>query len=78
MDTSEQIYRLANQSDNQNRESIIFQLKSLVDTIHEREQKLSAEERRNSQALTLSIVGLILTIILSSISICISLFGWSI
>ena len=74
----QQIYRLANQSDNQNRESIIFQLKSLVDTIHEREQKLSAEERRNSQALTLSIVGLILTIILSSISICISLFGWSI
>lgn len=76
-ETLQQIYRLASQSDNQNRESIIFQLKSLVDTIHEREQKLNAEERRNSQALTLSIIGLILTIILSSISICISLFGWS-
>lgn len=77
-DNLQQIYRLASQSDNQNRESIIFQLKSLVDTIHEREQKLNAEDRRNSQALTLSIIGLILTIILSSISICISLFGWSV
>lgn len=77
-DTLQQIYRLANQYDNQNRDSIIFQLKSLVDTIYEKNQKLYDEEKRNSQALALSIIGLILTVILSSISICISLFGWSI
>lgn len=77
-DTLQQIYRLANQYDNQNRDSIIFQLKSLVDTIYEKNRKLYDEEKRNSQALALSIIGLILTVILSSISICISLFGWSI
>ena len=72
-----QIYRLTNHSDFSNKESVLFHLKSLVDTIHEREQRLQAEKKRNSQSLNLSIIGLILTIILSSISICISLFGWS-
>jgi hypothetical protein len=72
-----QIYRLTKLSDFPNRESIIFHLKSLVDIIHEREQSLQAEKKRNSQSLNLSIIGLILTIILSSVSICIGLFGWS-
>ena len=73
-----QIYRLTKLSDFPNKEPIIFHLKSLVDIIHGREQDLQVEKKRNSQSLTLSIIGLILTIILSSISICISLFGWSI
>ena len=76
-DMIQQIYRLTKLSDFPNRESVMFHLKSLVDTIHERDQKLQAEKKRNSQSLNLSIIGLILTIILSSISICIGLFGWS-
>lgn len=76
-DRIQQIYRLTKLSDFPNRESVMFHLKSLVDIIHERDQKLQAEKKRNSQSLNLSIIGLILTIILSSISICIGLFGWS-
>lgn len=76
-DMIQQIYRLTKLSDFPNRESVMFHLKSLVDKIHEREQSLQLEKKRNSQSLNLSIIGLILTIILSSISICISLFGWS-
>lgn len=76
-DMIQQIYRLTKLSDFPNRESVMFHLKSLVDTIHERDQKLQTEKKRNFQSLNLSIIGLILTIILSSISICIGLFGWS-
>lgn len=72
-----QIYRLTNLSGFPNRESVIFHLNILVGTIHEREQNYQAEKKRNSQSLTMSIIGLILTIILSFISICIGLFGWS-
>ena len=76
-ETLQDIYRLTSDYE-KIKEPIFVQLKSLVDTIYKKDQKLYAEEKRNSQALTLSIVGLILTIILSSISICISLFGWKI
>lgn len=72
-----QIYRLTNLPGFQNRDSVIFHLNILVGTIYEREQNLQAEKKRNSQSLLMSIIGLILTIILSFISICIGLFGWS-
>lgn len=71
-----QIYRLTNLSEFPNRESVIFHLNILVGTIHEREQVLQEEKKRNSQSLTMSTIGLILTIILSAISICIGLFEW--
>lgn len=74
----QQIYLLVNQTGFRNKESIVYHLKRLADEIFQKNQRFEIEEKKNSQALTLSIIGLIITIILSSVSICISLFGWSI
>lgn len=58
-----------------NKEVYLLQLRDLVDSIYERQRLLEDEERKNKQAYNLSLIGLLLTIILSLLSIMISIFN---
>lgn len=51
-----------------NRENVIQNISYIADTIVSLQQKLKEENKRNTQALTISIVGILLTIIFSLLS----------
>lgn len=67
------LYNLFSNNLRENKDVYLLQLRDLVDSICERQRQLECEERKNKQAYNLSLVGLLLTIILSLVSILISI-----
>ena len=62
------LHKTLTKIDNQNRERTIHNISYLADVIVSLRQKVIEENKRNTQALTISIVGILLTIIFSLLS----------
>lgn len=62
------LYKLSNMLETHNRESAIQHISLIADYIVATQEKLADENRRNTQSLTISIVGILLTIVFSLLS----------
>lgn len=71
------IYDLCSNSDMVDKNRVIDNLKSTYKSIIENQKRFEIEQKRNNQALFISWIGVILTVILSVLSILISLYDVS-